>query len=94
MLVATLDDQEVTVLDARNKFDTLVAEVLLEILDEQVALLGRQVAAMMIFDLAVLYADEIASHGHVVRLHVVADAGGFEGAAAFVDLMLVISEYD
>ena len=100
VLVATLDDKEVTVLDAGDElhaFTTLalvdgLGQCLVEVLDEHVGILGLKVTAVVGDNLAVLQGDDVTADGEVVVGHVVADAGCLQGTAAFIDLVEVVAE--
>ena len=45
----------------------------------------------MVLDFPVFYADEVAAHGEVVGCEFHAYACGFQRAASFVNLVLVVS---
>ena len=92
LFVTTLDDQQVTVLDARDELYPFVAQVLVEVFYQYVALLGSEVPTMMVLDFAIFQGDDVATQCQVVRLHVVAYRGGLQRATPFIYLVQVITQ--
>ena len=91
-LVAALNHQQMAVLHAGTEMHAVVAEHLLQIADERVALLRLQTAAGMILQDVALHADEVAAQGQVALLQLHADGGGLQGAAPLIHLMLVVAQ--
>ena len=61
-----------TILNARNKLDAVVAQLLVEIFNEHVALFSFQMSAVVVFNASVFQRDNVATHGHIVGLHIIA----------------------
>ena len=91
-LVASLDDQQVPVLDAGIEMNPLAAEFLLKETDEDIALFRAQVAGRVVFDFSVFEANQVAADGHIPVFEGNADAGGLERSSSFEDLVLVVAE--
>ena len=92
-LVASFDDEQVPVGDARVEADPPGAQPLVEEADQLVGLLGRDVAGGMILQDIALHADEVAAHRHLVGLEVYADAGRLQYAPALVHGGEVVAQY-
>ena len=93
VFAGSFDNQEVAVLDARDELDAVITQVLAEVLDELGTFLCGKVTAMMVLDFAICQADDVASHRHVIWLHVVTDGGGFKRTSAFIHLVHVVTQY-
>ena len=93
LFAGSFDDQEVAVLDAGDELDVVIAQVLVQVLDELGTFLCGEVSAMMVLDFAICQADDVASHRHVARLHVITDGGGFKRTSAFIHLVHVVTQY-
>ena len=91
VLVAALDDEQMPILDTCDEPHAVVAKVAVQVFHQLVGVFGRQMAAMMVFDAPVGQTDDVAAYGHVVGLHLVADGGGFQGAASFIHLVKVVA---
>ena len=66
------------ILDARDKLHDariLAGEFLVQIFDEYISVLRLQVAAVVGYDDAVVYIDDVAAQGEIVRTHLITDAG-------------------
>jgi hypothetical protein len=63
VLVASLDDQQMTILDAGIEVNTLVGEVFVEVVDERCSLLSFEATAGMILEEVTLDADKVATQG-------------------------------
>ena len=80
VLVATFDDQQMSVLDAGDELHALTAlafidglgEVLIEIIDEHAGVLCLQIATVMGDDLTICERDDITADGEVVISHLIA----------------------
>lgn len=94
ILVTALDDKQMAILDARDKLHDariLAGELLVQILDEHISVFRLQVAAVVGYDDAVVYIDDVAAQGEIVRTHLVADAGSLQQSASLVNLILVVA---
>ena len=97
VLVATADDEEVTVLDTCVETDTasvvgIAGEVLVEIINEGCSLFGIEASAGVVLQDVAFDADEVAAEGEVARLEFHTDGSSLEGATSLVDEMLVVAE--
>ena len=92
MLVATADNQQVAILDACNEEHPVVAETVIEMADEHLALFGGEMTAVMVLDFPVEQGDDIAAEGQVVGTHLIADAGSLKRSPALIDLVKVVAE--
>ncbi len=93
VLVATAYDEQMAVLYARNKSYAVVAKLAVEHFDEFTPLLGSKMSAVMVGDIAGgRECENVASHGHVAGLHVIAYARSLERPAALVYFIEVIAE--
>ena len=54
MLVATFDDQEMSVLDASDEFHLVVAEMSVEIIDELSTVCCSEMSSVMVLDFVIL----------------------------------------
>ena len=97
VLVATADDEEVTVLDAGVETDTativgIAGEVFVEIVNEGCCLFGIEAPAGVVLQDVAFDADEVAAEGEVAGLEFHTDGSSLEGATPLVDEVLVIAE--
>jgi len=92
VLVTALDDQEVAILDASVEVHTVRVEVLLQVLYQNVRLLRLQATAGVVLQQRTIEADEVAAQGQVIVGQGHPDAGSLQGAAALVDLVLVVAQ--
>ena len=92
MLVATLNDQQMTVLYATIELHTLCSKMLVEVVNQHPCILCLQVAPIVRDDVSVLQRDDVATDGHIVGSQVHTDAGSLQWATAFIHLILVITE--
>ena len=72
VLVATSYYKQVSVLYALDEHHTVVAQLLVQQVDELLAVVGSKVSAVVVLYLAVGNADDVAAQGEVVGPHVVA----------------------
>ena len=97
---AALDNQQVAVLYAGNEFHALAtlpcidgrSQFAVEIFDEQRGVLGFQVPSVVGDNLSVFDGNDVAAYGHIVVGHLVTNGGGFQGAAAFIYLVQVVTQ--
>ena len=92
VLVAATDYEEMAILYAGDELHTVVAKLLIEIVDELGAVFCREMTAVMILYLSVVEGDDIASDCHVVGAHLVANTGSFERSPTLIHLVEVITE--
>lgn len=97
VLVATADDEEVTVLDTGVETDTasvvgIAGELFVEIINEGCGFFGLEAAARVVLQNVAFDADEVAAEGEVAGLEFHTDGSCLEGASAFVDEVLVVAE--
>ena len=100
VLRASLDDQQVAILDARDKLHTLAtltfvdgfSEVLVQVFDEYIGILRLEITTVVGDDLAIFERDDITTDGEVVVSHLVADRGRFEWPSAFVHLIQIVTQ--
>ena len=93
VLVATSYYKQVSVLYALDEHHTVVAQLLVQQVDELLAVVGSKVSAVVVLYLAVGNADDVAAQGEVVGSHVVAYRSGFQWSATFIYLVHVIAKY-
>ena len=100
VLVATLDDEQMAILDATDELDALAAlflvdrlcQCLVEIVDENACILGLEVTTVMRDDLSVFECDDITADGEIIGLHLVTNRSCFQRTASFIDLVEVIAQ--
>ena len=100
VLVATLDDEQMAILDATDELDTLatlllvdgLGESLVEIIDEYAGILRLEVTTIVGDNLAILESDDIAADSEVIGLHLVTNRSCFQRTASFIDLVEVIAQ--
>src|SRR5574344_54880 len=91
VLVATADYQQMSILDARDKLYTVIAQMFIQIFDEHIAVFRLQITAVVRQDSAVAQRDDVAADGHVVRAHVIADGSSFQRTSALIYLVQVVA---
>ena len=100
MLVTTLDDEQVAVLDAGDELHTLetclfvdgLGEFFVQILYQHIAVGGFKVSPVMGDDPAVFHRDDVTAQRQVVVAHLIADAGGFKRSTTLIDTRQVVAE--
>ena len=100
VLVAALDDEQMAILDARDELHALAAftlvdglgQMLIEILDQHVAVLRLQITAIVSDNLTVFQRDDIAANGKVIVGHLIAYRCSLQRATSFVHLIQVVAE--
>ncbi len=92
VLAGALNDQQMTVLNARNELNISVPKLFIEVMREDGSVLCREISTIMRDDLAVTDTDNVQTQGKVFGCHVVADTGSLEWSAAFIHLVLVVAE--
>ena len=93
VLVAVLYDEQVAILNACDELDVFIAQLLVKIFDECVAVFCFQVSAVVVLYASVGKSYDVATHGKVVRLHLVAYRCSLKRSAAFIDLVEVVAKY-
>lgn len=92
VLVASTDDEQMTILYAFYEGDVGRTEAFVEEADKLFAVFGGEMSAVMIAYDAVSKADYVASEGKVVIAHVVAYGGCLKRAASFIHFVHVVTE--
>ena len=81
-----------TILNAANELNPVVAEVLVEVVYEHPSIFRLQVAAVMGNYLSVLYCYQVTAQRQVVGFHFVAYACRLQWSSSFVHLVKVVAE--
>ena len=95
VLVATLDDQQMAVLNTADEFDALatltlvdgLGEVLVQVIYQHAGIFCLQIATVVCDDFPILKSDDIAADGKVVVSHFIAYRCSLQGSATFVNLI-------
>ena len=80
------------VLYSLDEVNVGTAQFLFEPVCQPSALVRSEMAAVVVLYPAAFHTDDIAAHGQVARLKIVADTRRFKGAAPFIYLVLVVTE--
>ena len=100
VLVATLDHQQMAILNARDKLHALTAlpfvdglgQCLVQVFYQHISILRLQISAVVSDYLAVFQRDDVTANGHIVVGHLVAYRCSLQGSASFIYLVQVIAE--
>ena len=76
-LVSTLDDEKMTVLDARIEMDTFVGQMLIEITNEDITFFCLNASTGMVLQDVALDAYEVTTQGKITFFKIYADARCF-----------------
>ncbi len=92
ILAPALDYEQMTVLYSGNEPNLVRTESGIKKTDKLPSIRGGKMTAMMIENLSIRQCDDIATHGHIPRLHVIAYTRGFQRASPLIDLGEIITE--
>ena len=79
ILITTFDDKQMAILNASDKLYSLTTltfidgfcEILIQISDEYVSILGLEISSVMGDDLTVFESDDITANGKIIICHLV-----------------------
>ena len=80
-----------TILNTSNKLHTVVAQVLIQIVNQHLGIIGFQVSAIVRDDSSVLQSDDIATNRKVIITHFITDRSGFEWTTTFIHFVQVVT---
>ena len=81
------------ILYAGEELHAVIAELLVEIVNEHGAVFCREMASMVIKYLPVGKSDDIAAYGHIVGSHLISDAGSLKRTSTLIYLVEVVAQY-
>ena len=92
VLVSTFYYKQMSVLYSLDEMNVGTAQLLFEPVCQPSALVRSEMATVVVLYPAAFHTDDIAAHGQVTLLKIVADTRRFKGAAPFIYLVLVVTE--
>ena len=73
ILVATLDNEQMAILNATDELDSIIAKMLVQIVNQYAGIVRFQIATIMRDNFAIVNRDNITTNSKVVVLHLIAN---------------------
>ena len=91
--VASLDYEQVAVLHTRVEADAVVAQLLLQVLDKHIGLLGSNVSRRVVLEDIAFDAHEVAASGNLIGSKFNANICGFEYSPTLIHCGHIITQH-